>query len=140
MQDPPDMAGIPPVLDEGGTAPSDQPIDDAIADLLEPGENVDVFADALVRSALHLFERCKVAVTDRRVIIMKQSWPWGYKAEGSHPRSKCSILKFKQRLDASQLLILRHDEGVTGLYFSRRWRNQAVAFRDALGPTPESER
>jgi hypothetical protein len=107
-------------------------LDKAITEALEPGEQVIAFAEALVKVVMQLFNRCAIVLTDRRVILMAPSWPRGYKAEGSFPRSSCVILKTKQRFDGSTLLIIGHGAGVTCLYLSRPWQAQAEIIVKAL--------
>ena len=107
-------------------------LDKAITEALEPGEQVIAFAEALVKVVMQLFNRCAIVLTDRRVILMAPSWPRGYKAEGSFPRSSCVILKTKQRFDGSTLLIIGHGAGVTCLYLSRPWQAQANVIVNAL--------
>jgi len=111
-------------------------VDQAVAQMLQPGETVEVTADALIRVVLQFFHRCRVVLTDRRVMILKQAWPWGYKVNAIYDRAGCGIVKYKQRVDGSQLIIIRHTQDVLCLYFHRRWREQAARIKDALPQAP----
>ena len=112
--------------------------DKVLGEALEPGEQVEIFASALKREALHLFEKCKVALTDRRLIVLKPAWPWGYKVDRADPRAGCAVLKSKQKIDGSHLVIINGPDGVVGLYFSRGWRDQAAALLAALPAATET--
>ncbi len=106
----------------------------ALADELEPGERVVVAADALLRVALQLFHRCGVALTDRRLILLKPSWPWGYKLDRAMSLEGCFLVNEKDRFDGSRLMVLKHRDvdGIIGLYFGRRWRDHSDAIVGAL--------
>lgn len=97
------------------------------------------FAEALVKVVMQLFNRCALVLTDRRLILMTPSWPRGYKAEGSFPRSSCTILKTKRRFDGSTLIVISHGAGVTCLYLSRPWSSQAEVIIGALTPETSAQ-
>jgi hypothetical protein len=137
MEDPDELVEIPafptppqsPVAAEGeavAAAAADQTppasidpvVEKALADVLDPGDRWVLSSDAMVRESLHLFEKCKVALSEQRLFVLRlgrgeDRWHLSY------PRSRCTILKLKKRFDGSQLVIVGHGKGVTGLYFSR---------------------
>lgn len=108
-------------------------LDDAVAANLMTGETVEVSAEALERVALQFFHRCSVVLTDRRLLILKPAWPWGYKLDFAAERSDCSITKNKKKIDGSNLLIIEHAGEVECLFFARKWGRHADALVEALG-------
>jgi len=57
--------------------------------------------------ALGFFEKSYAAITDRQLLILKRTWPWGWKVSSAHRRSACSLHASKVRIDGSILLIVR---------------------------------
>jgi len=115
--------------DEGRTGR----LEDVVAAALKPGEQVELSSEALARVKLQFFHRCAVYLTDRRLLIFKPAWPWGYKLNSSFWREDCQIHKFKKRPDGSRLLIIKQPAGVECLYFSLRWRSQGDQLIQAIG-------
>ncbi len=112
-------------------------LDKAVGGTLQPGEQIVAFAEGLMKVVLQLFNKCAVVLTDRRLIMLSPSWPWGYRIDGSLPRSQCAIMNLKRKFDGSSLLILKHPGGVTCLYFSRHWQPQTDLLVAALAPPTE---
>lgn len=108
-------------------------LDDAVAANLLPGESVHISAEALARVALQFFHRCSVVLTDRRFLILKPAWPWGYKLDTAVDLSECSVTKRKRKVDGSNLLIIEHRGEVECLFLSRKWARHADALVEALG-------
>ena len=110
-----------PVAEVAGLSSStaiDPVVENALADVLDPSDRLVLSSDAMVRESLHLFEKCKVAISEQRLFVLRlgrgeDRWHLSY------PRSRCTILKLKKRFDGSRLVIVGHGKGVTGLYFSR---------------------
>jgi hypothetical protein len=115
--------GAPAVAPESGI---DEVVAAALADVLDPSDHLVLASDAMVRESLHLFEKCKVALSEQRLFVLRlgrgeSRWHLSY------PRSRCSIIKLKKRFDGSRLIIVGHGRGVTGLYFGRGHAAQAEA-------------
>lgn len=110
-----------------------QGLPEGVGEVLAEGEQVVVAVDGLVRESGVIFDKCRVVLTDGRLILLKQGWPWGYKVDRSIPRGQCSIKNHKERFDGSQLVLVNHDAGVLCLYFKNAEAATAVAFRAALG-------
>jgi DNA-binding response OmpR family regulator len=121
------MSGSP-VVEQGG-----QRIESALEGSLYPGERLEISAEALVRVALQFFHRGAVYLTNRRLLVMKPAWPWGFKLDSSHDRGDLSVVKFKRKMDGSQLVIIKHATGVECLFFARRFQEQAIALVAAIG-------
>lgn len=105
----------------------------AIVSNLFTGEQLEISSEALARVALQFFHRCAVILTDRRLVVLKPAWPWGYKLHASFQRADCSIMKSKKKVDGSTLMIVKHPTGVECLYFARRWSYEANGIVDAIG-------
>lgn len=108
-------------------------LSDALSGTLYPGEQVEVSAEALVRVALQFFHRGAVYLTNRRLLIMKPAWPWGFKLDASYDRADLRVVKLKQKVDGSQLLIIKHPTGVECLFFARRFRGESDRVVAELG-------
>ncbi len=108
-------------------------LQDTVADSLEPAERVLIQCDGLMRIASQLFAKCKVVLTDRRLIVLKQTWPWGYKVGETHELSGCLLERRRERFDGSTILDIRDAEQSLRFYFARRWSEQAEAMVRALG-------
>lgn len=108
-------------------------LDDAVTANLLPGERVEVSTEALARVALQFFHRCSVILTDRRLLILKPAWPWGYKLDAAVDRSECSVTRRKRKVDGSNLLIIEHPGEVECLFLSRKWGLHADALVEGLG-------
>jgi len=107
--------------------------DEALDGQLAPGEVVLMSVGALIRTSLQFFDRCEVVLTDRQVILLKPSWPWGYRYDSGHLRTDCKVKKYKQRVDGSQLLVVDAGEGQDlCFYVPRRSRDGGVAILEAL--------
>jgi ribosomal protein S5 len=52
----------------------------------------------------------------------------------THKLSDCKLFRHGERFDGSVLMVIRDGEKDVGLYFGRRWREQAAAIRDAVPP------
>jgi hypothetical protein len=102
----------------------DDSIEKSLADSLDTGDRLVAACDAMVRESLGLFEKCRVALSEKRLFVLK-----GGRGESgwhvSFPRERCFVVKRKKRFDGSQLVIVQHGSGVTGLYFSRSNRMRA---------------
>jgi len=116
------------------------PENGVVFDHLHPGEKLLVYAHGLLQIKLQLFKKCKVAVTDQRVLLFEPKWPWGYGLARSLRRETCHVPSFKERRDKSQLVLLRHEDEHEHrnfcLYFARRERKAATALRKMLGQEP----
>jgi hypothetical protein len=154
METPGELAGIPaaPAPPSAPSAPSppadgtpaaapaagiDEVVGAALADVLDPSDHLVLASDAMVRESLHLFEKCKVALSEQRLFVLRlgrgeQRWHLSY------PRSRCSIIKMKKRFDGSRLVIVGHGNGVTGLYFGRGHAAQAEAIFDGMPMASEN--
>jgi CheY-like chemotaxis protein len=108
-------------------------LDEAVAANLLPGESVEISSEALARVALQFFHRCSVVLTDRRLLVLKPAWPWGYKVDVAVDRLECRLTKHKKKMDGATLLIIEHGDEVECLFFARRWRTQADALVAAFG-------
>ncbi len=108
------------------------PAEEALQGHLEEGEAVMVSVGAMLRVALQFFDRCELVLTDRRLIVLKPSWPWGFKFEQEFHRSACSVRRHRQRLDGSQLLVVHADDEDICFYIPRRARDGGVAILEAL--------
>ena len=108
-------------------------LDEAVTAALLPGENVQLSAEALARVALQFFHRCSVVLTDRRLLILKPAWPWGYKLDVAVERPDCALTKHKKKMDGSHLLIIEHGGEVECLFLARKWGEQAHALVAGLG-------
>ena len=108
-------------------------LDDAVKANLLPGERVEVSAEALARVALQFFQRCSVVLTDRRLLVLKPAWPWGYKLDAAIDRLDCSVTKRKKKMDGSNLLIIEHRGEVECLFLARKWGRHADALVEGLG-------
>lgn len=113
--------------------PNAERLEEALEGALYPGERLEVSAEALIRVAMQFFHRGAVYLTDRRLLIMKPAWPWGFKLDSTHGRGDLSVVKVKRKLDGSQLMVIRHATGVECLYFARRFQEQASAIVASLG-------
>jgi CheY-like chemotaxis protein len=112
-------------------------VDEAMKANLFSGESVELSAEALSRVTLQFFHRCQVYLTDRRLVLLKPAWPWGFKLAASHQRADCVVRTVKHKVDGSSLMVIQHPAGVECLYFSRKWREQADAIVAALGGATE---
>ena len=108
-------------------------LDDAVTANLLPGEEVEVSSEALARVALQFFHRCSVVLTDRRLLIFKPAWPWGYKLDSAADRADCAVTRRKRKVDGSNLLIIEHRGEVECLFLSRKWGRHADALVEKLG-------
>jgi CheY-like chemotaxis protein len=98
-----------------------------------PGERVVTQADALMRVAGQLYTRCKVVLTEGHVLVLKQAWPWGYRAAVSADIRSCRVAHRGDRFDGTTLLDLETGSGVSSLYFGRRWQKPAAQIAAAIG-------
>lgn len=96
------------------------------------GEVVIVYAEGLLRVVSPLFDRCAVALTGERLILLAPGWPWGFRVRGTASLAECSIVRHRIKFDGSRLIVLRHGEEVRCLYFSRRWQKEADRIRVEL--------
>lgn len=108
-------------------------LNEVVTESLQDGEQIKDQTDALLKVVSQFYAKCKVVLTDRRLIVLKQAWPWGYKVGETHALPGCTVLRKKERFDGSVLMIVRDREGEFCLYFSRRWREQAGAIAAAMG-------
>ena len=101
---------------------------------LAPGEGVVAYSEGLIKEGGITFDKCKVVLTRYRLIIIKHGWPWGYKVDKTYPRESCSVIRHKERVDGSQLLIVHDDETNNDLclYFGRADRDESEAIRKSL--------
>lgn len=106
---------------------------DVVAAFLEPGEHVERRSDALMRIAPQFYAKCRLVLTDRRLLVLRQAWPWGYKVSDCYDRNASSVARNKERIDGSRLVWIRHDGQEPCFYFGRRWREEASALSEALG-------
>jgi hypothetical protein len=106
--------------------------DEALDGHLDPDESVLTSIGALVRVALQFFDRCELVLTDRQLVVLKPQWPWGYRFERGMPRSMCAVVRHKQRIDGSQLLVVRFLDEDMCFYIPRRSRDGGVAILEAL--------
>jgi hypothetical protein len=111
----------------------------SFSEYLAPGEGVVAYADGLVRESGVIFDKCKIVLTRFRLIVIKHGWPWGYKVDRSIKRQDCRVLRHKERFDGSQLVIVKHPDGVLCLYFGRSHRGEAEQIRKELGEMPSEE-
>lgn len=105
----------------------------ALTAMLLPNERVEVDAEALIRVTMSFFHRCLLCLTDKRIIVLKPAWPWGYKAFLTLDRGGCVVDRVKKKLDGSTLMVIKSPQGVNCFYLSRRWRDHAEALERALG-------
>lgn len=119
-----------PAMDRG--VPRGEAIAEVIAGHLESGEEIEIESDVLLRVAGQFLTRCRLALTDRQLILLKQAWPWGYKVSAVHQRASCSVSGHKERFDGSQLLAIQDGDEKIALYFGRRWSDNATRLREAL--------
>lgn len=105
---------------------------DALEGYLEPGEQIRVSVSALVRVGFQFFDRCELVLTDRQLIVLKPSWPWGFRYEQGMLRSECLVSKYKERVDGSQLLVVSTDDGDVCFFVPRRSKDGGVAILEAL--------
>ncbi len=108
------------------------PAEEALQGHLEDGEAVLISVGAMLRVALQFFDRCELVLTDRRLIVLKPSWPWGFKFERDFARSACSVRRHKKRVDGSQLLVVHVDGDDICFYVPRRSRDGGVTILEAL--------
>jgi len=125
--------GVDPAEDRG--VARHEGVDQALADHLEPDEQVEVTCDALLRVAGQFFTKCRIVLTDRKLILLKQAWPRGYKVNSVHDRANCSVFRHKARMDGSQLLAIQEGDEKVALYFNQHWSDEATRLRKALTPT-----
>jgi hypothetical protein len=106
----------------------------SISEHLAPGEGVVAYCDALVKEGAVIFDKCKVVLTRYRLIVIKHGWPWGYKVDKTYPRETCSVFKHKERLDGSQLVVVKEasTEHPLCLYFGRHEKDEAEIIRAEL--------
>lgn len=121
-----------PLLDEGAVAGD---FGTALAAMLLPYERVEVDAEALIRVTMSFFHRCLLCLTDRRIIVFRPAWPWGYKAFLTLDRGDCVVDRIKKKVDGSTLMVIKSSQGVHCFYLSRRWSDHAEALERALGPS-----
>ena len=83
-----------------------------------------------------VFLRCRPTggrvLTDRRLIVLKPSWPWGFRFEADYPREACRITKVKPRVDGSTLVVIGHAGEDLCFYVPRRSRDGGIAIMEAL--------
>jgi hypothetical protein len=122
-----------------------QHMEQAVRTVLEPGEQVRAMAFCTIPPpwwwyvmlgplAIPFLERPHyVAVTDRRVVLLKPSLT-GREAPlvWTGPRGAVSVVEFRSRLK-SKIRLRRVDGGEVHLKFARSWREEAEAVRKALG-------
>lgn len=106
--------------------------EEALDGHLATGEKVLLTVGVLERVALQFFDRCELVLTDRSLIVLKPSWPWGYRFERSLARAECSIFRHKQRFDGSALLVIRCGGEDLGFFVPRRSRDAGIAILEAL--------
>ena len=99
---------------------------------LQEGEQLESTAGTLQRVALQFFDRCQLVLTDRRLIVLKPSWPWGFRFEADYPREACRITKVKPRVDGSTLVVIGHAGEDLCFYVPRRSRDGGIAIMEAL--------
>ena len=106
--------------------------EEALEGHLASGEKILLTVGVLQRMALQFFDRCELVLTDRSLIVLKPSWPWGYRFERSLARAECSVFKHKQRVDGSALLVIRCGGEDLGFFVPRRSRDAGIAILEAL--------
>ena len=95
-------------------------------------EQVITSVGALARISSAFFDRCEIVLTDRQVIILKPSWPWGLRFDRGFARSDASVKRYKSRVDGSQLLVIAVGDEDLCFYISRKARDGGFEIVDAL--------
>ncbi len=121
------------VAADGFTPKTRGKIEEVIAAETAPGERVLTQADALLRVAGQFYTRCKVVLTEGHVLVLKQAWPWGYRAVVTSEIPSCRLAQRNDRFDATTLLDVETSSGTSSLYFGRRWQKQVVEIAAAIG-------
>lgn len=107
-------------------------LDDAILAALEPGEQIVARADALLKLAAQFHTKCKLLLTDRRLLVLRQAWPWGYKISDDLPLATSTMAGHRERFDGSQTIVVGHGGSEMSLYLGRRAHDQGRAILEAL--------
>ncbi len=119
-------------------------MDQALAQVLEPGEKVEARAYAVTMPSnwwylltyfvMLLAKYWFVAVTDRRVIFIKVSKTGTSRSEfaWADPRPGMGAGELKKSLGWTKLDIFKPDGGRMTLSFDRNWRDEAAAIQEAL--------
>lgn len=134
MQEATEMPDLDTPGDDGMEAASEtwRRAGEALMGHLEDGEQVLAAAGVLERVALQFFDRCELVLTDRSVVILKPSWPWGYRFERSMPRSECTVSREKQRFDGSFLIVIRYGDEDLAFFVPRRSRDEGLGILEEL--------
>lgn len=120
-------------MTDGGSESGGTESQGDFTEVLGDGERVVVAVEGLVRESGVIFDKCKIVLTEDRLVVLKHGWPWGYKIDRSIPRTECAVQNHKERFDGSQLVLVQHPQGVLCLYFGRGDTTAAVTFRAELG-------
>lgn len=107
-------------------------LDEAISNALRPDEQVVVKFDALLKLASQFHTKCKLLLTDRRLLVLRQAWPWGYKITDDLPLETSDIVGHKERFDGSQTIVVRHGNSQLSFYLGRRAQEQGRAILGAF--------
>lgn len=114
----------------GGVGP--MKLDDAISAALESSERIEVRADALLKLASQFHTKCKLVLTDQRLLVLRQAWPWGYKVTEDFPIATSTIVGHKERFEGSQTIVLRDKDSEISLHLGRRVQEQGQAMLAAF--------
>lgn len=105
---------------------------EALEGHLAPDEQVLTSIGALARISAAFFDRCEIVLTDRQVIVLKPSWPWGFRYDRSFARADASVKRYKARVDGSQLLVIAVGDEDLCFYVPRKAREGGLDIVEAL--------
>jgi hypothetical protein len=120
---------------------------ETVADRLEPGEEVELLflavtrpsflMDVLISPLLAMLQRSwYVVLTDRRILLVPLARASGRPTgiEWDEPRAGVGVERYRPGLLMGKLFLRRATDGrVLKLRFLFRYRNDAIAIKDALG-------
>ena len=111
--------------------------EEVVVRVLVPGEKVELFVECLRRQKTRLFEKAVIALTNGRLLLVSQAFPWGFELHDDYARTTTWVVNGKERVDGSRLMVLRHNGGTICLYFTRHQRDEAEALLEAVGIAPK---
>ena len=112
----------PPDVSPARTGPTK--LDDAISNALGPDEQIVVKFEALLKLASQFHTKCKLLLTDRRLLVFRQAWPWGYRITDDLPLATSTVVGHKERFDGSQSIVVRNAGSEMSFYLGRRAQEQ----------------